>query len=155
MGRSQLAELAAEGRARLARQQRPAPRPPLLPPPSTDSGGCKQAAAGAAKSGDESGAGSQGTEAGTGREGETSALGAEIHTAGSGSSGEGREGSDARLLEAAARGFLALMCDGRLVPTDWLNAVRGPAGAWLGAARRAKHQLAPGARTPEAKRARR
>ena len=41
---------------------------------------------------------------------------------GRGSFGSG-SGGGAQLLEAAARGFLALMCEGRLIATDWLNEV--------------------------------
>jgi hypothetical protein len=47
---------------------------------------------------------------------------------GSGCSGRLRDscysGVDERMLEAAARSFFALMCDGRLFATDWLNEVR-------------------------------
>jgi len=49
------------------------------------------------------------------------------------SSGAGGSGDDGGLLEAAARAFLGLMCDGRLMPTDWLNHVRTYCSDWTGA----------------------
>jgi hypothetical protein len=153
-----LAALCEEGAACRARLWGAGGKPraaPALPAPragtgeAAPAGGAAAAAAAAAlEEADDGGAGAPGEPLGGGRGGAAGgerrgAAPGEGWACGGGGGGGGASGWGGGLLEAAARAFLALMCDGRLVATDWLNEVRGARGGEQGGAGLAERALQP------------